>query len=76
MALFEKFRTMQSRLGDQGIIVINAEDLSTRQSANSERYRLQLSTRFGDAVLVDREGLDIEIVGQILEAALVRNLGR
>lgn len=72
--LLEQLGAVQRRLRDERIVVVRAEHPRTLEGADDERDRLELRAALRDVVLVDGERLDVEVVREILEPALVRNL--
>ena len=73
LALLEQFRTMQRRLGDQGIIVVLAKHPRDLERANDGRDGLQLGLGFRDRFLVDRERLHGKLVRELFLTGLVRS---
>lgn len=74
MALLQQLSAVQGRLGDQRIVVLHSEDPGTSERADDEGDGLQLCSALGDVILVRRERLHVEVVRQVLEAALVGDL--
>lgn len=65
---------MQRSFGDQGIVVLLPEPSRCLQCARQYAHSLELQSAVADAVFVDGECLSEELVGELLEAALVCNL--
>ena len=74
MRLLEQLRSVQGRLGDERIVVVLAEYPCALQGADDEGDRLQLCTAFRYALLVHAERVNVHVVREVLEPALVRDL--
>lgn len=66
---------MQRRLGDQRVVVVAPEHSRPLERPNDDRDRLELSPTLRDRLLVDDEGLNVELVGEFLETCFVGDLG-
>lgn len=66
---------MQCSFGNQSIEIIRAEHFGSLECANDEGYSLELGATLRNALFINCESLYIQIVCQVLESALVRNLG-
>lgn len=74
MGLLEQLRSMQGRLGNERIVVVFTEHPCALQGADDERDRLQLRAALRYAFLVHAECVNVHVVREVLEPALVRNL--
>lgn len=66
---------MQRRLGDQRIVVVASKHPRPLQRPNDDRDGLKLCSTLRDRLLVDDEGLNVELVRELLETCFVGDLG-
>lgn len=67
---------MQCSLGDQRIVIVYPEHLSTGQRSDDKGDCLKLCSGLRYAVFVDTKRLNIKIVRKIFETTFVSDLGR
>lgn len=75
LGLLEQAVAVQSGLCDERVVVVWSEDSRRLESTDDDGDGLQLSPTLRDGLLVDDERLDVELVGKLLQACIVGDLG-